>query len=138
MWLRPRPTGVPATARSTVAPPSIAPAVLLVTLGTSRSAATAPVAALRNGTAVLELHVRLDPSDRFDRYAMDLRSGAGSLAWHNEDLHASVSNGEPIIIASVPAAALAPGSYEIVVRGVNGASPAEALGFVTARVERIP
>jgi hypothetical protein len=138
MWLRPQPTDVPPIARSAVAPPSIAPAVLLVTLGTSRSAGTAPVAGLRNDTAVLELQVRLDPSDRFDRYALDLRSGAGSLAWHNEDLRTSHSNGEPIIVASVPAASLAPGAYEIAVRGVNGASPAEALGFVTVRVERIP
>ena len=138
MWLRPRPTGVPRTASAAVAPRSITPAVLLVTLGTSRSAAAAPVAGLRDGTTVLQLHVRLDPSDRFDRYSMELRNGAGSLTWHDEALHASLSNGEPIIVASVPAASLAPGPYEIAVRGVDGASPAEALGFVTVRVERIP
>jgi hypothetical protein len=137
MWLRPRPADVPPTIRSVAAPPSIAPAVLLVTLGTSRSAAATPVAGLRNGTSVLELHVRLDPSDRFDRYSMELRNGSG-LAWHDEELHASPGSGEPIIVATVPAASLEPGSYELAVRGVNGASPPEALGFVTVKVERIP
>ena len=137
MWLRPRPADVPPTLRSMAARSAIAPAVLLVTLGTSRSAAATPVAALRNGTSVLELHVRLDPSDRFDRYSLELRNGAG-LAWHDDELHASPRSGELIIVASVPAASLEPGSHELAVRGVNGVSPAEALGFVTVRVERVP
>ena len=137
MWPGPRPVVVAPTVQSAAAPRAIVPAVLLVTLGTSRSAAAAPVAELRSGTSVLELRVRLDPSDRFDRYSMELRNGSG-FVWQDEGLHASTRDGEPIIVASVPAASLEAGSYELAVRGVTGASPAEALGFVTVRVARIP
>ena len=137
MWLQPRPPDVTPTIQSVAAAPAIVPSVLLVTLGTSRSAAATPVAELRSGTSVLQLHVRLDPSDRFDRYSMELRNGSG-LVWHNEELHASAPSGEPSLAASIPAASLEAGSYELAVRGVNGASPPEPLGFVTVDVKRIP
>jgi hypothetical protein len=85
---------------------------------------------------VLELHVRLDPADRFDRYAVDVRSSAGDSVWHDDQLHASTDNGEPVIVASVPAASVPDGAYEIGVRGVSASAPGETLGFTTMRFFR--
>lgn len=112
-------------------------AVMLLTLGTSRAAGTASTVALPKDASTLELRVRLNPADRFDRYAMELRSSADRSVWRGDDLRATTGGGDLILVAAVPAGALDAGDYEVAVRGGTPASM-EDLGFVMMKVTRTP
>lgn len=138
MWMRgrPAPTTSPIPAASQRL--SAAPAVLLVTLGTSRSAADTPAVTVSPEAPALDLRVRLDPADRFDRYNMELRSETGAVIWQLEDVRLTTVGGEPIVAATVPASALQSGTFEVAVRGANGPAASEALGFATVRINRNP
>lgn len=138
MWSRDRPADAGPQVRAAAAQQTILPAVLLVTLGASRSAAVAPALTLPKETSTLELRVRLDPADRFDRYSIQLRSESGGLVWHNDGLAASTQNGEPIVVAAVPTTSLESGSYELAIRGATGTTTSETLGFATVKVSRTP
>jgi hypothetical protein len=138
MWMRDRPATVALPAPT--APPKLAaaPAVLLITLGTSRSAADAPAVTVPQEAPALDLRVRLDPADRFDRYIMELTSENGAVVWHVEDVRLTTAGGEPIVAATVPATVLQAGTFELAVRGANGTTASEALGFATVRINRNP
>lgn len=119
-------------------PPAPPPPAIVLTLGISRSAAAGPEVTLPAGAPALDLRVRLDPADRYDRYFMELRSSADQVVWRGDDLRASTESGELDLVAAVPASALADGTYELAVRGsIAGAAPDE-LGFVTLKVRRSP
>jgi hypothetical protein len=138
MWSRDRPVNTAPRVRAAAPQPAIVPAVLLVTLGASRSAAVAPALTLSKETSTLELRVRLDPADRFERYSIQLRSESGGLVWHNDDLAVSAQSGEPIVVAAVPTTSLESGSYELAIRGESGSTSSETLGFATVKVSRTP
>jgi hypothetical protein len=138
MWMRDRPANVASSAPAAPQKPAAVPAVLLITLGTSRSAADATAVALPHEAPALDLRVRLDPADRFDRYIMELTSESGAVVWHVEDARLTTVGGEPIVAATVPAAALQSGAFELAVRGANGNAASEALGFATVRINRNP
>jgi hypothetical protein len=136
MWSRDRHADTGPQVRAAAPQPTVVPAVLLVTLGASRSAAVPPALTLPKETSTLELRVRLDPADRFDRYSIQLRSESGGLVWHHDDLGASTQNGEPIVVAVVPTNSLESGSYELAIRGASGSTTSETLGFATVKVSR--
>jgi hypothetical protein len=134
---RPAPHHPPVAAVvSPPAPATSATVALLLTLGTSRSAAPAPEAMLPASAATLQLRVRIDPADTFDRYAMALRSGDGTVIWHADALEASLEGGDRILIGNVPAASLTDASYELAVRGSAAGSRPEVLGFAAVTVRR--
>jgi hypothetical protein len=120
--------------------PTAAPAVavLLLTLGTSRAAGTPASVTVPKDASILQLRVRLDPSDRFDRYSIDLRASSDRSVWHGEDLRASAVGDGLALVASVPASSLESGSYELAVRGASGEASYAALGFVTVKISRTP
>lgn len=101
-----------------------------IRLGTSRNAETQPAITLRNGVSTLHLRVHLDPGDRFEHYAMELRS-AGGIAWSARGLAPIVREGDLFLSAAVPASALAGGPYELSVRGGE-----ELLGVTTLEIRR--
>jgi hypothetical protein len=127
-----RPERAPQPLPSAAPPPPSA----VLRLGTSRSAGAASDLSLPPDAPTLELRVRLDPADRFDRYSMELRSPAGENVWRVDDLKASPDAGELDLLASVPARPLASGTYELAVRGAHEASPPEDLGFATLKITR--
>ena len=126
----PRETPQPSQA-SAPRPASPVVAVALITLGTSRSAGEPLTVTLPAGASALRLRVRLDPADRFERYALVLRSAADQIVWHTENVHASSGNDGLALTADVPADALPNGPCELAVRGANAGAAPEALGFVT-------
>src|SRR4029077_16515668 len=113
MWMRDRPANVASPAPAAPQKTAAVPAALLITLGTSRSASDATAMALPNEAPALDLRVRLDPADRFDRYLMELTSESGAVVWHVEDARLTTVGGEPIVAATVPAAALQSGAFEL-------------------------
>ena len=82
-----------------------------------------------NDVATVNLRVRLNPADRYEKYVMTLRSK--DVSWGSGEVHATNEAGDLIVSADVPAKILAPGSYEIAVSG-NG----EELGFAALEVRR--
>jgi hypothetical protein len=86
----------------------------------------------------VDLRVRLDPADRFDRYALELRSTGNIIVWRADDVRAVLENGELVVLGVVPARSLAAGSYELAVRGARGGAPVEDLGFATLEVRKTP
>ena len=138
MWMRDRPANVASSAPAGPQKTAVVPAVLLISLGTSRSAADATAVALPHEAPALDLRVRMDPADRFDRYIMELTSESGAVVWHVDDARLTTVGGEPIVAATVPGAALQSGAFELAVRGANGNAASEALGFATVRINRNP
>jgi hypothetical protein len=115
-----------------------AAASVILTLGNSRAGAAPFLVALPKDAVALQLRVRLNPNDKFDRYALELRSAADNIVWGAMNVRATTGAGEMALTADVPASALAAGSYELAVQGINTAAPSEPLGFVTLQVSRTP
>ena len=111
-------------------------------LGTSRAAAEQTVLSIPPRLTTMQLRVHLNPADRFDTYAADLRaSSTDAQVWRAEGLRATIDNGELVVAARIPAAEVPDGAYELAVRGVRAggaASDGEALGIVALKVVRLP
>ena len=71
----------------------------------------------------LQIHVGLDPGQRFDRYRVIVRTATGAIAWEKE----SVASKD--FVLSVEGPPLMKGTYRIDVEG--GSTP---LGFATLEV----
>ena len=100
-----------------------------IILGTSRSAETTSAITLRKTVPTLHLQVHLDPADRFEHYAMELRSPTGASIWRAERLAPIVRDGDVSLSAALPASVLSPGAHELSVRGGD-----EVLGFATLEI----
>lgn len=131
-----RPQTPAAVAVPPVTPAAPVPVALLLTLGTSRSAAPPPEVRLPVSASVLQLHVRLDPADTFDSYAMELRSDHDVVVWRGDAIQASSAGGDLTVAVDIPAASLQESSYELTVRGSSAGSRPEVLGFAAVRVRR--
>ena len=124
-----------AAASAAVVPPAIAPAVLAITLGTSRAASATPAVVLPPDVPSLELRVRLDPADTFERYAMELRSASGESVWRTET-RKPLDRREPMLVGTVAADLLHSGTYELAIQGFSGAGSAEEFGFAMINIRR--
>src|SRR6185436_1926874 len=124
---------IPGPAPAVAASPAL---VVPLTLGESRSPAAAPPIVVPAAVPAIEPHVRLDPADRFDRYAIEIRAADNAVIWESRDLHASIERGELVVVAHVPATALRDGDYEMAVRGLTERGALADLGFVTLRLRR--
>lgn len=132
----PAPSGVVARqAQTPVTPP---PVFALVSLGGSRADSGAPVITVPKEADAIQVRVRLNPADRFDRYVMELRSASNAVVWRADDRQASAEAGDMLIEGTVPAVSVREGSYELAVSGLTGASAPEPLGFVQVRIARTP
>jgi hypothetical protein len=127
------PAPAPPTNATAAATP-IASAVLAVTLGTTRSATSSPDVTVPPN-AGLELRVRLDPADKYERYSMELRSASGEVVWQTEQRH-ELDPRDPTLVALIPSNVVAAGTFELAVRGLSGARSAEDLGFATVSIRR--
>ncbi len=117
-------------------PADVPPVVALLTLATPRAGGRRPALRVPADATTIEWRVRLDPNDRYDRYAMELRSAADVPVWRADDRRASPEAGGLLLAARMPASAVADGEYELAVRGVPGHGALEDLGFVTIQVTR--
>src|SRR5262249_17289665 len=131
------PASVPAPA------PSFAREVAFaVSLGTSRAAAEPTVLPIARNVTTIQLRVRLNPADRFETYAAELRSSkTDARVWSERGLKATIDNGDLVVAARIPTASVSAGAYEMGVRGVRAGAAADAgedLGFVPLKVVRVP
>lgn len=113
--------------------PESRPFAVALTLGASRAAAATTPVMIPPGTTELVVNVRLDPGDRFDTYAIDLRGAGDRVLWSGANLTASAVDGTLTVSARIPAASLPAGSYELAVRGAG-----TDLGFLPLTVRWSP
>lgn len=128
------PVLAPTVIRRQAKVPVLDSAAATVTLASSRAASAATVVTLPKNVSTLQLRVRLNPEDRFERYALEVRSNR--LVWRGDDLHASSEGGELALSAAVPASSLENGSYEVSVQGSHPNASPEDLGFVSLEIRR--
>lgn len=123
---------------ATVSAPAATPvtATVRLTLGSSRAGGAEAAVPLPPDASALRLRVAINPADRFDSYAIELRSSADNIVWGATALRALVDGGETVVEGNAPAGAVADGRYEVGVYGVNANAPREPLGFVTMQVQR--
>ena len=111
----------PLVVRQQPSPPITAPQpppfTVALTLGTSRSATGATAVQIPSGTTDVQLNVRLDPGDRFDTYAMELRGAGDRVVWSGGNVTLATGDGNLTVSARIPATSLPAGSYELAVRG---------------------
>jgi hypothetical protein len=128
-WLRSRPApAVPAQVTAHVAAPARTAVVATLTLATSRAAGEAPVIEVPKDAAI-DLRVRINPADRFDRYTMALRSADDKVVWQSDDVRAAEQAGDLVVSATLPAGSAADGVYELSLRA-GGTD----LGFLSVRI----
>ncbi len=130
------PASAPASTPQALSPVEVT-ATANLTIGASRSTAELPVLSVGKDVTRVQLRVRLNPADRFEQYALDLRS-SNNIVWGDAAAKSAIENGELIVSALVPAKTLAPGTYELAVRGVHTNAKAEELGFVTFDIRLAP
>jgi hypothetical protein len=135
---KPRPPAAPAVQADANAERTMPiTATVLLTLGTSRSAASPPAeAVLPPSAATLHVRVRLDPADTFAAYGMTLRSDRGAIVWQADAVRASSIAGELIVVGDVPAASLGEATYELTVSGSTAGGRPEVLGVAAMTVRR--
>jgi hypothetical protein len=130
---------LPAESAARQAETAALPTVLaLLSLGGSRAEGAASVISLPKDTGAIQLRVRLNPADRFDRYAMELRSSSNLVVGRADDRRPTTEAGDLVIEGTVPAVTVIDGSYELAVSGLSGTSAPEPIGFVQVRVSRTP
>jgi hypothetical protein len=64
---------------------------------------------------------------------MELRSQADRVVWRGNDVRPALEAGDLVVTATIPAASLEAGTYELAVRGGT-----DDLGFVAVRITRTP
>jgi len=104
---------------------------VVLTLGTSRGDAETPVIEVPTGTTTVNIRIRIHPEDAFGVYGVRIRSLSGAEVFRDDDVHATVANGDRSLTVAVPASSLPAGSTEIEVTGND-----EPLGFETIEVTR--
>jgi hypothetical protein len=109
------------------------PFAVALTLGTSRAVSAVTPVTIPSGTTAVQLTVRLDPGDRFDKYAIELRGAGDRVVWSGGDLTPATVDGNLTVSARIPATALPGGSYELAVRGAG-----TDLGFLPLTIRWSP
>jgi hypothetical protein len=135
--LNPASTPSPSPEPQSVNPPEVTATANLV-LGSSRAAGAATVISVPADATRVQLRVKLNAADRFDQYALEARSTANNIVWGDATAKGVVDNGDLIVTALVPAKTLAPGTYELAVRGIHSNAKPEELGFVTFEIRLAP
>lgn len=124
------PPGPPTTA---TAPRAETPFTVALALGASRASGATTNVSVPAGTTVVIMNVQLDPGDRFDTYAMELRGAGDRVVWSAADLKAISGHGDLAVMGRIPTASVPAGSYELAVRG-GGTD----LGFIPLTVRWSP
>jgi anti-sigma-K factor RskA len=125
----------PATAsrevRTAPAPPAASPeagiAAFTIALATTRDAERPPRLELAPDVSAVALSVRLHPADRYPVYELSLSRADGSPVWSGRVTTRSADG----ITATIPASALDPGTYELLVAGFDAGGHREELGAQT-------
>jgi hypothetical protein len=124
--------------RNRAAKPSL-PAVIatLVLLpGVSRGESRPVPFSFDAGAQLVRIEIQLEARDEFPRYRAELRTAAGEEVLSANNLTPKPSAGGSRVTLEVAASALAPGRYELALKGLAPREPARDIGFFYFFVQR--
>jgi hypothetical protein len=113
---------VPAPAR----PPSVI--ALALTAGLVRGAGELKQVVIPPDTDLLQLELELKRDGGYGSYRAALQNADGRDVWSQAALTAEPRGGRQVVVARVPATAVAPGAYELILSGVTTSGAAEEAG----------
>ena len=131
----PKPPSSPERAAPT--PQAAARVGITLDLWTDRSSGTTARLDIPPGATTVSLTLRLDPRERFDRYAAEIKS-KDEIAFRMSDLEPRRSGESLLLHVDVPASALLDGVHIVSIVGSRGAGAGEPVGFVSLRVGHTP
>lgn len=129
----PAPTTPVSPGREPSARPKVGPLLFELALTTVRSAGETPRLEIPRGTSRVEIRLPLNPDEPLTSLAAILRNATGDEIQRKERLAAREVDGRKMVVLSVSAADLAPGTYEVEVRGITDGED-ELLGQRTFEV----
>jgi len=77
----------------------------------------------------VRLQVGIDPQDDYKSFRIGLQTQAGQQVWSQENLGSRVTRSGRSIAVNLPARILAPGRYELSLKGTNAVGASEDVGF---------
>ncbi len=110
-------------------------ASLVFVPGLARAERDVQELALNPSGQLARLEVQLESRDEFPRYRAELRTAAGDEVLIRGNLARYRSAAGFSVSLDVPATALAPGEYELALKGINGGQASD-IGFYYFRVKR--
>ena len=115
------------TAKNPPIQPIIASLILLP--GISRGGGEKPSLVLSENVSVVRLRIGIDPEEQYEKFAVEVRTGAGRAVWSREILRVTDRGGTRTMGLTLPASALKPGEYELRLLGVAEGGGTEDVGF---------
>jgi hypothetical protein len=88
-----------------------------------------PSLILPENVSVVRLRIGIDPDEQYQKFAVEVRTGAGRAVWSRENLRVTDRGGTRTIGLTLPASALKPGEYELRLLGVAERGGTEDVGF---------
>jgi hypothetical protein len=81
------------------------------------------------GTRAVRLQLDLERGDDYPGYRVELRTAGGNLVWSRDVTALRSTAAGPAVAISLPAAMLAPGEYELALRGISGKGKFADIGY---------
>ena len=104
-------------------------AALTLLPGLSRASNTLPRLIVRPAVRTVRLQVGIDPQDDYQRFRVELHAPGGERVWSQENLTARATRIGRAIVLSLPAKILAPGRYELALKGITSSGTIDDLGY---------
>ena len=101
-----------------------------------RSGSRVPELAIPRGDGVIHLRLLLEPGDDYPAYTAQLSSSAGDVVWEAVALPSERTQDGPTVLATLPAARLIPGRYEVLLKGRSADGTLEDLAVYRFRARR--
>ncbi|MFN7925282.1 MAG: hypothetical protein U0Q16_34610 [Bryobacteraceae bacterium] len=117
-----------------VSPQSLIASIAL--MAGSRSSNAAPRLQLSADTQLARIEIQLEPQDDFPRYRVELRTAAGVEILTRGSLTAQRVAAVSSVVLDLPSSALAPGRYELALKGIAPDNSAKEVGYYGFTVRR--
>ena len=97
--------------------------------GLSRASNTVPTLKVTPAARTVRLQVGIDPQDDYQHFRVGLQTQAGQQIWSQDNLPARTTRIGRSVALNLPARLLAPGRYELSLKGTTVAGVSEDIGF---------
>jgi hypothetical protein len=124
--------------RNSTARPSLPAAVATLVLlpGVSRGESRPVPFSIGAGAQLARVEIQLEARDEFPRYRAELRTASGEDVLSASNLAPRQGAGGSKVTLEIAASALAPGRYELALKGLAPREPARDIGFFYFIVQR--
>jgi anti-sigma-K factor RskA len=122
----------PQTSPDTGRAPSLASLILMP--GLSRGEAQVEQLVLGPSVQLARIEIQLEGRDDYPKFRAELRTRSGEELLSRSNLHKHRTPGNDSVVLDVPASALAPGDYELALKGIHPDQSVDDIGYYYFRV----